>query len=166
MGVVNSEEAGLGWVSLPFSGPESMAAASGEVGGYIRAIEPQLSPIQVTRYLTHPSSPLAKCIKRLKCCCGNLGGRCLRWQRVSGSHRPLGQGRVGHRGQPGGRAAGEVPAGPARRRRRMGLGAHAPGVECRPLECVRLKWEGSLFKLVKRAQSSSPLNVSGCSLSG
>lgn len=60
-----------------------MAAASREMGGYIQALEPQLSPIQVTRCPTHPSSPLAKCIKR-PYCHGNLGVQRLRWQMVSG----------------------------------------------------------------------------------
>lgn len=31
----------------------------------------------------------------------------------------------------------------------MGLGTYDPGVEHETPECVSLKWEGSLFKLVK-----------------
>lgn len=50
--------------------------------------------------------------------------------------------------------------------RETGLGTHDPRVEHGTCECVSLKREGSLFKLVKSAQSSSPLSASRCSLSG
>lgn len=137
----------------PCSGPESTAAASREMGSYIRALESQLSPIQVTRYPAHPSSPLAKCIKRLKCCRGNLGVQRLRWHMVGGlgkrwlmeDKQEKGQGEEGQKETTQHADIGET-----------GLGTYGPGVDHETPECVSLKWEGSLFKLVKMLNPHLP----------
>lgn len=129
-----------------------MAAASREMGGYIWALEPQLSPIQVTRYPTHPSSPLAKCIKRLKCCRGNLGVQRRGGKWVSG----LGEGEWLTEDKMEKGQEEEIQRQPNMQAGEMGLGETDPEVEHGALECVSLKWEGSLFKLVKALNPHLP----------